>query len=288
MNIGQKYIYDAIENSILNNYGQTFFVYGYGGTGKTFLWNTLLNNIRSKGKIALAVASSGIAALLLPGGRTPHSRLRIPLNIEEHSVCAIKKNTQLAELIEQTAFIIWDEAPVNHRHCFEVLDHTLRDIMSSKNHALASKKFGGITVVLGGDFRQTLPVIPNAKKCQILAASITRSYLWQHCVLLELTENMRLTCSTLSQDDKMELQQFAEWLLFVGSGRVPGSVPTEQLDTTWVKIPEYLLLPIDERNLEGLISFVYGSTPDVFQLPTYLCERAILAPTNEVAAAINT
>jgi ATP-dependent DNA helicase PIF1 len=46
--------------------GQTFFVYRYGGTGKTFLWTTLLNFVRGKGKIALAVASSKIAALLLP------------------------------------------------------------------------------------------------------------------------------------------------------------------------------------------------------------------------------
>jgi hypothetical protein len=53
---------------------------------------------------------------------------------------------------------------VNHRHCFEALDRTLRDIMSSTDHASANKQFGGITVVLGGDFRQTLPVIPNGKK----------------------------------------------------------------------------------------------------------------------------
>ena len=164
LNSSQKHIYDTIEHSVLNGCGHTFFVYGYGGTGKTFLWNTLLNSIRSQGKIALAVASSGIAALLLPGGRTPHSRFRIPLDIHEHSVCAIKKNTQLAELIQQTSLIIWDESPVNHRHCFEPLDRTLRDIMSFNNDDASTKQFGGITVVLGGDFRQTLPVIPNARK----------------------------------------------------------------------------------------------------------------------------
>lgn len=87
-------------------------------------------------------------------------------------MCAIKKSTNLAELIQQAALIIWDEAPVNHKHCFEALDHTLRDIMSSNDQVLANNKFGGITIVLGGDFRQTLPVIPNAKKQQILAASI--------------------------------------------------------------------------------------------------------------------
>ena len=55
-----------------------------------------------------------------------------------------------------------------------------------------------------------------------------------------------------------------------------------------MKIPSDLLLSVEERNLAGLISFVYGSIPHVSQLPTYLCERAILAPTDEIAAAINT
>lgn len=67
LNNNQKNVFDAIHNSVMNDEGRTFFVYGYGGTGKTFLWTTLLNSIRSQGKIALAVASSGIASLLLPG-----------------------------------------------------------------------------------------------------------------------------------------------------------------------------------------------------------------------------
>jgi ATP-dependent DNA helicase PIF1 len=271
----------------LNNSGQTFFIYRYGGTGKTFLWNTLLANIRNKGKIVLAVASSGIVALLLPGGRTPHSRFRIPLDIQEDSMCAIKKNTHLAELIQQTSLIIWDEASVNHRHFFEAFDRTLRDIMSSINHDLVNMQFGGITVVLDGDFRQTLPVIPNARKQQILNASITRSRLWKNCVVLELTENMRLNCPTFSQQDKFRLELFATWLLSLGDGVVHDSAPTDRPDATWVEIPSYLLLPAKERNLACLISFVYDSIPHLSQLPTYLCEHAILAPTNEIAAAIN-
>ncbi|XP_066361348.1 uncharacterized protein [Miscanthus floridulus] len=173
LNTGQRHIYNIIEHSVLNGCGHTFFVYGYGGTGKTFLWNTLLNGIRSKGKIALAVASSAIAALLLPGGRTPHSLFRMPLDIHEHSMCSIKKNTKLGELIQHTSLIIWDEAPVHHRHCFEALDRTLTDVMSSNTNDLAHKQFRGITVVLGGDFRQTLPVIPHGRKHQVLNASIT-------------------------------------------------------------------------------------------------------------------
>jgi len=93
LNSEQRHIYDIIEHSISNGSGYTFFIYGYGGTGKTFLWNTLLSSVRNKGKIALAVASSGIAALLLPGGRTPHSRFNLPLDIQEHCMCHQEKNT---------------------------------------------------------------------------------------------------------------------------------------------------------------------------------------------------
>jgi hypothetical protein len=99
LNTSQKYIFDAICNSVFNNEGHTFFVYGYGGTGKTCLWTTLLNFIRGQGKIALAVASSRIAALLLPRGKTPHSRFKIPLEIKQNSMCNVKKNTHLSELI---------------------------------------------------------------------------------------------------------------------------------------------------------------------------------------------
>ncbi|POG63370.1 DNA helicase Pif1 like protein, partial [Rhizophagus irregularis DAOM 181602=DAOM 197198] len=58
--------------AVNDKYGH-FFIDGFAGTGKTFLYNTLLATIRLHGDIAIAVASSGIAALLLSGGRTAHS-----------------------------------------------------------------------------------------------------------------------------------------------------------------------------------------------------------------------
>lgn len=286
LNTEQRSIYNEVLGSIDNASGRTFFVYGYGGTGKTFLWNTLLNNVRAQGKIALAVASSGIAALLLPGGRTSHSRFKIPLDVHEHSLCAIKKNTHLSELIQQTSLIIWDEAPVNHKHCFEALDRTLRDIRASSDQEFSKRQFGGITVVLGGDFRQTLPVIPNAKKNEVLGSSITRSFLWWQCAIMHLTENMRLQSPSFCDAQREHLSTFAEWLLSVGTGTVPGSVSTDQSDTSWIQIPEYLLLPAESRNLRTLISFVYDSS-DASNPASYFCERAILAPTNESAASIN-
>jgi chromosomal replication initiation ATPase DnaA len=59
--------------------GQTFFLHGPGGTGKTFVYNTLCHYLRSECKIVLCVALSGIAAILLLGGRTAHSMFKIPL-----------------------------------------------------------------------------------------------------------------------------------------------------------------------------------------------------------------
>ncbi|KAL5704116.1 hypothetical protein ACHQM5_022589 [Ranunculus cassubicifolius] len=56
-----------------------FFINGAAGTGKTFLYNTIATQHRSEGKIVVMVASSGIASLLLNGGRTTHSTFKIPL-----------------------------------------------------------------------------------------------------------------------------------------------------------------------------------------------------------------
>jgi len=50
-----------------------FFLNGPGGMGKMYLYQTLCHKLRSLHKIVLCVASSGIAALLLPGSRTAHS-----------------------------------------------------------------------------------------------------------------------------------------------------------------------------------------------------------------------
>ncbi|XP_076950263.1 uncharacterized protein LOC143623183 [Bidens hawaiensis] len=113
----QKSVYNEIFNSVKRKKGGVFFVYGYGGTGKTFLWKTLSASIRSKGEIVLNVASSGIASLLLEGGRTAHSRFLIPINLTEDSQCQVKGNTYVSELLKKTSLIIWDEAPMIHKPC---------------------------------------------------------------------------------------------------------------------------------------------------------------------------
>ncbi|GKB14094.1 DNA helicase PIF1, ATP-dependent [Tanacetum coccineum] len=101
------------------------------------------------------LAKKRIASLLLPAGRTAHSRFVILLELMENSTCGINQNTQLAELMQEVQLIIWDEAPMTQRYAFEALDTT-----------------------------QILPVIPQDKRPKIVQACINRSELWRHCKVL--------------------------------------------------------------------------------------------------------
>ncbi|GKE52082.1 ATP-dependent DNA helicase PIF1-like protein, partial [Tanacetum coccineum] len=88
-------------------------------------------------------SESGIASLLMPGSRTAHNRFVILLEL--------------------------DEAPMTRQYAFEALDKTLRDILGYTTPEKRNCIFGGMTILLGGDFRQILPVIPKAKRLEVLA-----------------------------------------------------------------------------------------------------------------------
>ncbi|GKB67336.1 ATP-dependent DNA helicase RRM3-like protein [Tanacetum coccineum] len=99
----QKGIYSTVMNVVDNNKGGMFFVYGYGGTGKTYLYKTMSAALRSKGEIVLNVASSFIAAFLLEGEWTAQSWFTIPINVVEDSMCHIGADNDLADLIRKAS-----------------------------------------------------------------------------------------------------------------------------------------------------------------------------------------
>jgi hypothetical protein len=115
LNDDQRNAYETILNIMTNKEGKLFFVYGSGEIGKTFVWTTLLSHLRGQGKIVLAVASSGIASLLLLGGRTAHSKFKIPIDLHDESTCNITQQMKMAELVCKVDLIIWDEALMMHR-----------------------------------------------------------------------------------------------------------------------------------------------------------------------------
>ena len=102
LNTDQRIAVDTLCQAVASGEGGAFFLEGFGGTGKTFLINLVLAKIRSDGGIALATASSGIAATLLDGGTTAHSRFKIPIDIQSDSKCNIPAQSHLAELIRET------------------------------------------------------------------------------------------------------------------------------------------------------------------------------------------
>ncbi|GJZ19909.1 DNA helicase, partial [Tanacetum coccineum] len=226
-------------------------IYCEGGNRKDIPLKTIISTLRSEGKIVLAVASSGIASLLLPAGRTTHSRFKLPLDLTDESVCHAK-NSQLVNLLVETNLIIWDEAPMNDRRCFEALDRTLRDLMNEPDLL-----FGGKTIVLGGDFRQTLPVKKGVAKEELIHACIAESYLWLHFKICTLKTNMRLFKPGLDNEEHKRLEAFAKWLLDIGNGEIGESYEEDDRDTSWITIPsEYCVTP-DEKGLSELIDFIY-------------------------------
>jgi len=128
LNQHQRSIYDNVIDTVHDPrpVDKTFFVDGLGGASKTFLYGCLLSKVRSTGDIALSMASSGITALLLEGGCTAHSRFKIPVaGLCGSFVCYVPMNNPQAALIRAARLIVWDEAPMAHKHVFEVVNHTL-------------------------------------------------------------------------------------------------------------------------------------------------------------------
>ncbi|XP_052624823.1 uncharacterized protein LOC111890019 [Lactuca sativa] len=223
----QRNILLNIMSAIQENKGGVFFVYGYGATGKTFLWKTISAAIRSKGNIVLNVASSGIASLLLLGGRTARSRFIVPFELTKDSFCKINPD--------------------------------------------------GKVIVFGGDFRQILPVVPSGSRQNIVNASLSSSYLWQHCKVHRLTKNMRLTVGR-NQSDIVKIRDFANWLLDIREGKLGGPNDGE----TIINIPYDILINDSLDPIGSLIEFVYPSILENYSDINYFQERAILAPKNEV------
>ena len=181
------------------------------GTGKTFLLNIILAHVRGRGGIAIAVATSGIAATLLKGGRTAHSTFKIPLDLRgvEHPSCNIDAQDAQAAVLRQCQLIVWDESTMAHKHAFRALDNTLQELR--RNPA----PMGGVLLMLAGDFRQTLPIISKGTPADEIDACLKSSYLWSGVHKRKLTINMR---ARLQNDNSVGL--FASKLIEIGNGTI--------------------------------------------------------------------
>ena len=224
------------------------FLNAPGGCGKTFLIETLLSTVRGMGKIALAVASSGIAAELLEGGHTAHSWFKIPILINESSTCSISLQLNDAKLLQETSLIIWEEIMMAHVYQVECVDRSLGDIMK------VDKPFGGIPIVFSGDPRQILPVVHHRNQAQIVKTCVHSSPLWNSVKKLKLTMNMRVERDEIN---------FSSSLLTIGDGTMerhseirPDMIKILQeyiVDILRIKIQTNIGLPEEPYLLQGMM-----------------------------------
>ncbi|GFU96283.1 ATP-dependent DNA helicase [Trichonephila clavipes] len=122
----QQQAFIAITGIIGSERGGIVFLDAPGGTGKTFLLNLLLAFVRKDKDMAVAIASSGIAATLLDGGRTANSAFKLQLDLakSDSATCNISKDTGQGHVLKTCKLIVWDEAPMSHRNAFHALDKT--------------------------------------------------------------------------------------------------------------------------------------------------------------------
>ena len=268
----QREVYNSFCSMVDRNEGGIVFLDAPGGTGKTFLINLILAKLRSEGKIALATASSGIAATLLTGGRTLHSTFKVPLDLHamDIPICSIKKGTALCRVIQEGKATVVDEAPMTNKLAFEALDRTLRDLTGNR------QPMGGMCMLLCGDFRQILPVIQGGTRGNIVDSCLKKSFLWDHVVVKHLHTNMRVH---LHGDEAAG--EFAGQLLAIGDGKYP--IDT---DPDIIQLPENIATFV--CNIDELVSRVYPELLTNFRNMAWLSERCILAPLNETTRTINT
>ena len=266
LNDGQLHMCEEIYQAVHGeNNKKAFIVSSPGGFGKTFAFKILAAQIRSEGGIVLNVASTGLAAQNLLGGRTAHSRFKIPIPIQEDSTCSIKVQSDLAKLLKATKLIIWDEIFSCHRHNIEAVDRTLKDIMESE------ELFGGKVVCLAGDPRQTLPVVKRGGRAAIVMSCIQMSQIFPQLKMCYLTENMRA--------DREE-RDFSDYLLSLGEGKED---IYEELGDFRIKIPDEYL--VDNKDI--LIEKIFPNLGRSDLSHSEYIDASIYTPLNVDAKEIN-
>ena len=205
LNADQRAIVDEILQAIDGKtQHKQFFIYGAGGTGKTYVYRCLIHLLRGRNLKCIAVAFTGIAANLLPGGRTAHSAFKIPLKVNESTPGSIKPTSVAAEPLRQAALIIWDDISVTPKNLVMYVERLLRDCVGCVD------PFGGKVIVFGGDFRQVLPVVRRLSPTEIVEASLLRCKLWLRTdVVKKLRLNMNMRAG-------IGQQEFSRWLLQLG------------------------------------------------------------------------
>ncbi|TKR73497.1 hypothetical protein L596_020801 [Steinernema carpocapsae] len=188
LNTEQKFVYDEImqERDDING-RRLFFIEGSGGCGKTFLYESLYYGLRAQGHKVLCVAHTGVAATLLPNGSTVHRAFGIPLITEEDMESQIDLASRRAEELKQVDVILWDEATMSDRRVYNCVNRLLRALHDEADE----EDFGGVMLVAGGDWKQTLPIVHEVQGEGVIDYTLKHSVMWSRFKQFSLKTNMR-------------------------------------------------------------------------------------------------
>ena len=234
----QQAVHNRILDAIKNDTRLALYINAKGGCGKTFLLNGILKAVRSLeggGCVALAMATTGIAAMLLEKGRTFHSRMKAPLNPDDASTLRIPAQSDLAKLVKMAKVLVIDEATMLDNRQLAAMDRTLQDMM------ICQEPFGGKIVVLAGDMRQCLVVVPGASRAGIVERTVNQCPLWNQFEVMELTRNMRVLTS-----GNERLIDWDNFITSIGNG----TCGTPTVDGNVVSFPEEMCLKIEQNTAE--------------------------------------
>nr|XP_047129329.1 uncharacterized protein LOC105848913 [Hydra vulgaris] len=267
LNDNQRQIADAILSALSeqpnneNKQSRLFFMDGPAGCGKTFTYNYLIAETSSRHNITATAAWTGIAATLLKKGCTLHGLFKLPVPVLENSTCNVTPNSIHGKFLRQVSLYLLDEASMIPKHALNAIDKLLQDVCINKF------PFGGKVILMGGDFRQILPVVKRGQPADIVETCIKCSQHWQYVQRFSLTENMKV---------QAEEEEFSQWLLKLGSGTLP--LKAYGSFRGCIEIPEQCLLGENE----SLVDKIFG----VAEEDDY-AKRAILTPNNVDSLAIN-
>lgn len=138
--------------------GENLFITGPGGTGKSYLIQLFIENMKYRHKNFQVCAMTGCAAVLLNcNARTFHSfsGIRLQKTTMEQTVNYLAKNTYLCRTWRTTDILIVDEISMMTAKMFNTVEMFAR--VARKN----TRPFGGMQVIFTGDFFQLPPVFDN-------------------------------------------------------------------------------------------------------------------------------
>ena len=142
-----------------------------------------------------------------------------------------------------------------HKHSFEALDRTFRDVMRLENASNEDILFGNKVILFGGDFRQILPVVRKGNRARIINASLKKSIFWNKIRVLRLKKNMRVYSNTGL--DSLKAKEFSEYLLKIGEGKEwKLKDPSSDGFDDYINVPKNL---VNHFDIEKLIKTIYPS-----------------------------